>query len=578
MGALPPMTEGLIATEVLAELRARQQAEGPRPTAAGTRGRGSQAFQCARKVAFDVMGVPRDIEDSDWNLITFQIGHDAHDRIQRAFIKTRKARIEVPITHQPAYDVSGHADLVYDTHPLTGETRPNLITGEIKSMAQFGFDLATGNSNSRRESPGPKAEHIAQAAMYGLSPQLQSEFVHMIYWSKGRGDIAEWILGMDEELPHLDGRTPREIGIAELERLTKIFATVDAGNIPAREIPGFGLVVVPPEPDSKNDPWNCRYCAWQPTCAGLVAAELPAATIVDAAPTLTVGGMRQLPVRDALRERIVALSPDAQETLKESWGDLPSLRKPERWTDELLARVDGMILMLEAISWADAMPPAHAMTTTPSPAPSAKAEERGNIAPERRVHPDSLDDLRSTLTGFPADIRENFERQASAAGVPHLDHPNRWTVDHAGTVAKLLDVARDLWTTRIKAVHAACAEVELDDDGRHALIAAVTAGTTSSSRGVTAEQADRARDMCRSILAGHTVLELVDGNYRFTPVIDPDWRVGCKDAQVSQRALLDEAKRLAGEHGIEAPKKIDAIPGVLRVELEAWLTGRRAAA
>jgi hypothetical protein len=87
--------------------------------------------------------------------------------------------------------------------------------------------------------------------------------------NKATSDIADWIIGVDEPLPHLDGRTVRTMVADELRRMAGILSRIDAGQLPRAVIPGHGVVLNPPARDSKGQPWNCRYCAFQPTCAAL---------------------------------------------------------------------------------------------------------------------------------------------------------------------------------------------------------------------------------------------------------------------------------------------------------------------
>lgn len=258
--------DSLVGQAVTDDLRRRRDLEGNRPTSDGTRGRGSMARACSRRIALDGAHIPRTKPDADWNFITWQIGQDAHDRIQHGLAKHFGARTEVPVSYRPDHDFSGNTDAVYDVHPLTGEKRANLVTVEIKSMSQYGYDLATGRKPKHGEEPGPKIEHVTQAALYGCAPQLESDWLHLIYYGKDKGLMAEWLLPVDEPLAHLDGNpTPRDLARDELARLDKIFGHLDDdGLIVKPVIPGYGPVA-----DPTNGPWNCDYCPHQATCAAL---------------------------------------------------------------------------------------------------------------------------------------------------------------------------------------------------------------------------------------------------------------------------------------------------------------------
>jgi hypothetical protein len=55
--------------------------------------------------------------------------------------------------------------------------------------------------------------------------------------------------------------------------------------LPWRNIPGYGVVKDPPPEESKDEPWNCRYCGWQPLCADLPASKVPVVLIDKATST-----------------------------------------------------------------------------------------------------------------------------------------------------------------------------------------------------------------------------------------------------------------------------------------------------
>ena len=269
-GPTLPLETSLVATALAERLQAKRDAAGPRPTSDGTRGRGSTAQSCARKIALDLHR-PTEWTPTYTQHIAFMVGQDVHDRIQETMRVDFNARAEVPVSYKPKFDLSGNVDLVYDFHPITGETRTNLVTGEIKSMRQYAWDKAVGVSYGRpkiTDDVGPKLEHVTQAALYGCAPQLESSYLHMIYFGKDTGQIAEWLIGMDEEMPHLDGRTPRQLAEKELVRQQKIFDGLDAGRLPARSIPGFGRVEEISD-DPKKNHWACNFCNHQAVCRRL---------------------------------------------------------------------------------------------------------------------------------------------------------------------------------------------------------------------------------------------------------------------------------------------------------------------
>lgn len=280
-----PIDGGMVAKAVTDELRHRQEMNGPRPTADGTRGRGSFSHSCSRKIGLEVAQIPRTVPDNDAWLITWQIGQDAHDRIQAGLIRHFGARIEVPVSYKPHRDVSGNVDAVYDHNPITGEQRVNGTAVEIKSMKQWGFDQAIGRKTRRGEPAGPKAEHITQAAIYALAPQLDVAWVHLIYWAKDSGDMADWVLGVDDPCTHLPGQpTPRQLAETEMDRFEKIFAVIDSGEVPGAAVPGYEPFA---DPGNVDDNWQCRFCAHQPTCVAIGKGRAPLETAEEIAVALT---------------------------------------------------------------------------------------------------------------------------------------------------------------------------------------------------------------------------------------------------------------------------------------------------
>lgn len=272
--ALPglyPDDFGLAVIALERHQRAKRDAEGPRATADDTALRGSWARDCARRIAFQVLDVPPDLDIDGATLTAFEVGRSFHESIQAALVAELGAECEVAVSYKDeGLDLSGHADGVY-THD--GEK----VLVEIKSVAAYGWNLAV--SGNRYEGPGPKAEHLTQAGLYALAPQVQAHAVHMIYVNKDKGTVAEWVIGVDEPLPHLNGETVRWLAEDEKARMADILDALSIGAVPARDIPGFGVVDNPPPRGSKGQPWSCRYCGHQPTCAGLPTETFPVALL-----------------------------------------------------------------------------------------------------------------------------------------------------------------------------------------------------------------------------------------------------------------------------------------------------------
>jgi hypothetical protein len=151
---------------------------------------------------------------------------------------------------------------------------------EIKSMKAYPFLKSAGGTDNfgrQVEPEGPKIEHVLQCGLYGHAPQIQADELYLVYLNNENGRLAEWIIPLAGEPVGPDGEDVIPRVQAELDRLTAIAADIRAGLLPWRHIPGFGVVKDPPAADSKDNPWNCRYCAWQPLCASLPASKVPVA-------------------------------------------------------------------------------------------------------------------------------------------------------------------------------------------------------------------------------------------------------------------------------------------------------------
>ena len=258
-GITPMLNEGPAHDALALHLQRQREAEGNRPTADDTRFRGSMAGECARKIAFQIMEYPPQLDLETSTLVAFDIGQSYHEVIQAGMVEHLGAELEVVCTHKPRLSLSSHADAVYDETAV-----------EIKSMKAFAWSLAVEGNGYEHRGPGPKPEHLIQAGISAMANDVHAKRVHMIYVCKDTGELAEWIIGMDEPLIHLGGPpfpTVRELALAEMLRFAHIDEDMAAGNMPARDVPGYGLVDHrPPAAGSKDKPWNCRYCAYQPVC------------------------------------------------------------------------------------------------------------------------------------------------------------------------------------------------------------------------------------------------------------------------------------------------------------------------
>lgn len=276
---LPPMDTPLAGAAIEARLAAekdRREAEheANRPDDPA-RLVASDAYACARKVALGRLRVPKDITYDAATLMSFRAGDFYHQITQEAMVQALDMRCEVDFDLRPKLSLYGKADGVYE---VDGHRR----VVEIKSQSGYGFDLATGAKRSDA-GPGPKIDHLVQAGFAAVSPQIHAPAVHVVYLNKDRGVVAEWIIDLDAPLPHIlkpdapiEPPTIRSLVNAEAKRLALILHYLDQGIMPARLVPGYGLVDhAPPEPGTRDKPWNCAYCPWQPSCAEWSAHQFP---------------------------------------------------------------------------------------------------------------------------------------------------------------------------------------------------------------------------------------------------------------------------------------------------------------
>jgi hypothetical protein len=283
----PPLTDPVAG----AAIEARLQADNARRSADHEANRSadparlvaSDAGACARKIALGRLRVPKDITYDAAALMTFRAGDFYHQITQEAMTQALDMRCEVAFDLRPKLSLYGSADGVYEVDVTEGADVDNNIPTvirrrvvEIKSQSGYGFDLATGAKRSD-EGPGPKSDHLLQAGFAAVSPQIQADDVHVVYVNKDRGVVAEWIIGLDEELAHLGRETIRSLINAESKRLSLILHYLDQGFMPARLVPGYGLVDhEPPAAGTRGaKPWNCAYCPWQPSCAAWSPNQFP---------------------------------------------------------------------------------------------------------------------------------------------------------------------------------------------------------------------------------------------------------------------------------------------------------------
>ena len=251
-------------TELFAAYQLQKRLEdGPKPTAAGTLMRCSDAGSCIRKRGFAAIEAPETEEIGPETLLAFEIGNSIHEVLQEAFLNDPGLEVEVETPIDLSHlgvSLSGHTDGII--------TMPNgtKIILEIKTMSGFGAKM-----HFRGE---PKREHVAQAGLYALG--VEADGILLVYVSKESdfrsgirpGQIAQWYYGLDDEV--FFGESVRSITEDELSDCADIESIVKNGMIPAPLVPNDTgakvLVEDPPDYGGKGSPWNCRYCLYNSLC------------------------------------------------------------------------------------------------------------------------------------------------------------------------------------------------------------------------------------------------------------------------------------------------------------------------
>lgn len=234
----------------------------------------SDALRCARRISFRLFGVPYDVPFTNEEKARFEGGDFVDATAAEVLAREVDARTQIPFNWLPEYRLKGKAD--------AGYRDGDKVLVEVKSANERKFSKVVGSW--RNVPPGPDAAWVVQAGLAALSPTVTADRVHIICVDNERYEVAEWVLGLDEpiDLPEwptdLDTETGevrlptvRSLTMGELERQAAILELAEQGTLAARELPGVGIVANPPARDEMGDPWACRFCPFQPTCARYAA-------------------------------------------------------------------------------------------------------------------------------------------------------------------------------------------------------------------------------------------------------------------------------------------------------------------
>jgi len=253
---------------------AKREADGPKPTAAGTLNRCSDAGGCVRALWFAAAGTPETEQIESGTLLAFEVGTAIHEALQEAVLAGwPDAEIERPIDLSKfGVSLSGHCDGIVEHDGVKAVL-------EFKTVGSYAAKLAWGEDQ-------PKREHVAQAAMYAVG--VDADAVRLVYVAKEGdwrakikpGDMREWEYGVDEITPH--AATPRELAQIEFDRFSEVQVNLAEGWVPAAYAPNNAgdleavTSVAPYGVPSKGHPyWGCRYCRWNSVCAACGPTMIP---------------------------------------------------------------------------------------------------------------------------------------------------------------------------------------------------------------------------------------------------------------------------------------------------------------
>jgi len=248
----------------------KNEADGPKPTAAGTLLRCSDAQNCLRQRGFAAAKFPEAHSIDTNTLLAFSLGTSMHELLQNSISHSYGGEMEAIVDLSGSgVSLSGSADGVVE---VDGET----MLLEIKTMGAYPFKMA-------KESGLPKRQHVAQAALYAMGfPEVTK--LWMVYLAKESGfrghkagEMLEFIIDLDE--PTFEGLTPRQVAEGELENFRSVQNDLSNNMLPDAVVfddNGVDMLVEKPPAygSSKGQPWNCRYCRYQSICESCGPTEV----------------------------------------------------------------------------------------------------------------------------------------------------------------------------------------------------------------------------------------------------------------------------------------------------------------
>ena len=255
------------------DYKVKQEEEaGPKPTAAGTLLRCSDAGSCERQRAFNAINAKPTERRSAETMLAFELGNAIHASLQDMMLALDDfdTQVEVPVDLSPmGVSLSGHCDA-----SVTSKDGRNIVV-EIKTMSGYGAVRTFGSE--------PKREHVAQAGLYAAG--LGADGILIVYVAKEAayrksagvrpGEVAQWYYELDEEV--YPGESVRDVMQMELHRFSRVQRSIEQDQLPEPlvqdaendyemfrvDLPG------PFDQPSKHHHWECRYCVYNTACVEL---------------------------------------------------------------------------------------------------------------------------------------------------------------------------------------------------------------------------------------------------------------------------------------------------------------------
>jgi len=255
------------------DYKVKQEEEvGPKPTAAGTLLRCSDAGSCERQRAFNAINAKPTERRSAETMLAFELGNAIHASLQGMMLALDDfdTQVEVPVDlSSMGVSLSGHCDAL-----MTNKDGRSVVV-EIKTMSGYGA--------VRHFAGEPKREHVAQAGLYAAG--LDADAILIVYVAKEAayrkslsvrpGEIMQWYYELDEEV--YPGESVRDVMQMELHRFGRVQRSIERSQLPEPlvqdaendyrmfrvDLPG------PFDQPSKHHHWECRYCVYNTACVEL---------------------------------------------------------------------------------------------------------------------------------------------------------------------------------------------------------------------------------------------------------------------------------------------------------------------